>query len=78
MPGGSAARTDDGGAVHTRVMSRCRKFRYRDRIAALLALAKVRSQDKPHRAKLEARAYRCPQCYGWHLTAKPEWRATVP
>lgn len=48
----------------------CRKLRYRDRIAAQLALAQVIRQDKPHRQKTEARAYRCPSCRGWHLTSR--------
>lgn len=51
-------------------MARCMKLRYRDRIAALLALAKVQHQDKAARAKLEQRAYRCPSCGGWHLTSR--------
>lgn len=50
----------------------CTKHRYRDQIAAKLALAKVRSQDKSHRPKTEQRAYRCPECKGWHLTSRGE------
>ncbi len=45
------------------------KIRYRDRIAALLAIASTRRTDGPKRAKGEKRAYRCPQCHGWHLTS---------
>jgi hypothetical protein len=46
------------------------KFRYRDAIAARMALATVRHQDKSYRPKLERSAYRCPSCAGWHLTAR--------
>lgn len=46
------------------------KRRYRDRIGALVALATVQRRDDPHRPKTERRAYRCPQCGGWHLTSK--------
>lgn len=56
---------------------KCRtgKIRYSDRISALLALSTARTQDDPSRPKIEARAYKCPSCYGWHLTsraARPE------
>jgi hypothetical protein len=47
----------------------CSKIRYRDHIAAKLALAKLKHTDGSGRAKLEARAYRCPFCRGWHLTS---------
>lgn len=49
--------------------SRCLtgKWRYRDRIAVLLALATV-DTTKPKRR--EKRAYRCPHCRGWHLTSQ--------
>lgn len=45
----------------------CSKVRYRDRIAALLALASTGRSDKAKRQ--ERRAYRCPDCKGWHLTS---------
>jgi len=48
-------------------MTRCKKVRYRDRIAATLALAKAGRSEKPKRQ--ECRAYRCPDCKGWHLTS---------
>lgn len=51
-------------------MPTCTKVRYRDRIAALLALANARHRDGSRRAKLEQRAYRCPACRGWHLTSR--------
>jgi hypothetical protein len=53
-------------------MTRCSKYRYRDRIGALMALATVQRQDKSGRAKLEQRAYRCPTCGGWHLTSQAQ------
>lgn len=51
-------------------MTLCRKVRYRDRIAAHLALANVQHADKATRPNVEARAYRCPTCRGWHLTSQ--------
>lgn len=48
----------------------CAKVRYRDEIAAQLALATVARQDKTARPKTERRAYRCPKCTGWHLTSR--------
>ncbi|GAA1593756.1 hypothetical protein GCM10009678_89940 [Actinomadura kijaniata] len=45
------------------------KVRFRDRIAATLALATIQRNDRPGRDKLEARVYRCPSCGGWHLTS---------
>lgn len=46
------------------------KYRYRDRIGALSAMASARRTDGAGRPKLERRAYRCPQCHGWHLTSQ--------
>lgn len=45
------------------------KFRYRDRIAAQLALATIDDTDPKRREK---RAYRCPLCRGWHLTSQAQ------
>ena len=50
----------------------CRKRRYRDRIAALLALAGTGRRKRTR--KQETRAYRCPACKGWHLTSQPKGR----
>lgn len=55
-------------------MTECRKVKYRDRIAALLAMATVQNQDKSHRSKVETRAYYCADCKGWHLTSKERRR----
>jgi hypothetical protein len=46
----------------------CSKIRYRDRVAALLALAST-ARNEQRREKNERRAYRCPKCKGWHLTS---------
>ncbi|MCP2339565.1 hypothetical protein [Actinomadura rupiterrae] len=55
-----------------RVPTRCPtgKVRFRDRIAATLALATIQRQGRPDRDKTEIRAYRCPTCSGWHLTSQ--------
>lgn len=45
------------------------KHRFRDRIAAELALATIHRKDKASRPKRERRAYPCP-CGGWHLTSR--------
>jgi hypothetical protein len=58
--------TSDGG--------RCRKIRYRDRVAALLALASTGRNKHASRAKEERQAYRCKECNGWHLTSRPPRR----
>ena len=47
----------------------CTKVRYRDKIAAKLALASTAHKDGSRRAKAERRVYRCPACHGWHLTS---------
>lgn len=43
------------------------KHRYRDNIAARLALAGI---DRTAPKRREKRAYRCPRCRGWHLTSQ--------
>lgn len=50
----------------------CSKRRYRDRIAALLAIESHGRQAPRH--KDTVRAYRCPDCRGWHLTSQAQWR----
>jgi hypothetical protein len=47
----------------------CSKIRYRDRVAALLALAST-ARNEQRREKNEKRAYRCDRCRGWHLTSQ--------
>lgn len=48
---------------------RCVKIRYRDRIAAMFALAKLQAADEPTRGRIEQRAYYCKYCRGFHLTS---------
>jgi hypothetical protein len=46
------------------------KTRFRDELAAKMCLARLqRIGDDAQRAKTPRRAYRCPRCRGWHLTA---------
>lgn len=47
----------------------CRKRKYRDKIAAELALAGIQHAGAA-RAKTPQRAYRCPDCGSWHLTSR--------
>ena len=47
----------------------CAKRRYRDEIAAKLALARITAHGEA-REKTPQRAYRCPACRGWHLTSQ--------
>ena len=56
----------------TSAATTCTKRRFRDRIAALLAI-ESHGRQKP-RHKDTVRAYRCPDCKGWHLTSQPTWR----
>lgn len=51
---------------------KCGKRRYRDRIAALLALASTTTNNKTRSAKDEKRVYHCHLCKGWHLTSQPQ------
>lgn len=44
------------------------KLRYKDRIAALLALADTSRSASGKRE--ETRVYHCDKCHGWHLTSK--------
>lgn len=46
------------------------KRRYRDHLAAKLALAHIQTNDA-RRPKAPVRAYACPGCAGWHLTSWP-------
>lgn len=49
------------------------KRRYKDNIAALLALSSTNRAGRPER-----RAYRCPVCRGYHLTRQPARVPTRP
>lgn len=55
----------------------CHKVRYRDEIAAKLALASAKWTDGSRRPKVESRTYRCPRCKGWHLTSEPNERESA-
>ncbi|MDR3084300.1 MAG: hypothetical protein LBV60_25870 [Streptomyces sp.] len=54
-----------------RTSSTCQtgKQRFRDRLAAQLALVRIGNSNSSRRR--ETRAYRCPHCRGWHLTSRP-------
>jgi hypothetical protein len=61
------------GLVHGKPKRRraCRgKVRYRDRGLAERALRNLRGRSLRHR--MPTRAYYCPACAGFHLTAQPE------
>lgn len=49
---------------------RNRKVRYRDELAAMIALANTARPGRS--AREEWRTYRCPLCKGWHLTSQPK------
>lgn len=53
-------------------MSRCPtgKVRYRDEVAAMLALGRASSRSEVRPNRVEQRQYRCPMCKGWHLTSQ--------
>ena len=53
-----------GVPMKGRAPCRTNKVRYRDRIAATIALFRTRDQGT-------ARAYQCDFCHGWHLTSQP-------
>ena len=54
----------------------CGKVQYPNEVEAMIALASAtrpgRSNDQL-RFKEETRYYQCPQCEGWHLTARRTW-----
>lgn len=52
----------------------CGKRWYADRIAADLALARIRAWGRALH-KDPVRSYHCPGCDGWHLTSVPRWGA---
>jgi hypothetical protein len=47
-----------------------RKMLYRDKLAAMMALASIQKTDRP--TAKEVRCYECPVGRGWHLTSQPE------
>ena len=50
-------------------MSDCGKQRFRDKLSAKIALANIEHKDRDQAR--EQRVYKCPSCYGWHLTSQP-------
>jgi hypothetical protein len=51
-------------------VSGCGRRRYRDRVAAQLALASCGRRRHSRRARDERRVYECRHCNGWHLTSE--------
>jgi hypothetical protein len=51
------------------------KRRYRDEIAAMLALGRIGDRGRDRGAS-PVRQYRCPYCHGWHLTSQSSRRAS--
>ena len=51
------------------------KRRYRDKKSALQVLrtAVATAALNPDSRRREQRAYKCPDCRGWHLTSRPAW-----
>ena len=47
---------------------KCKKRKYKDKIAAMFALSQCRSQTAIGNRQ-ERRAYLCPVCGKWHLTS---------
>lgn len=56
---------------------KCRKRRFRDEIAAKLAIATIGRKDNAGRPKKECRAYFCGSCRGWHITSVPAFAGVV-
>lgn len=48
----------------------CTKRRFRDRIAATMALMKNQRSPSYMDTRCEVRCYRCPKCGAWHLTSR--------
>jgi len=46
------------------------KRAFRDRIAAQWALARYQRYDDPRKSWSIRRAYKCLDCYKWHLTSQ--------
>lgn len=53
------------------------KRRYRDEIAAKLALSRIARYGEP-REHTPIRCYHCPICDGWHLTSAPRRERPTP
>lgn len=59
-------------------MKRCAKRRFRDEVAAKLALAVITRKDNTARGEREQRAYQCPHHPRevWHLTHIEVWKGS--
>lgn len=68
----AAAGARAGASVRPRKPRACGKVRYPDRIAAVLAMARISAVGE-QRAKDIRRAYQCSRCGGWHLTSLATW-----
>lgn len=70
---------DSGKTYQGSKKSDCVKIRYRSRKDALEMLWKIKASRAQHAEvqsgaqKVEKRAYRCPECKGYHLTSKEYW-----
>lgn len=54
-------------------MSSCGdKRRFRSKLDAQMALARIRGRTENESHDIPTRAYRCPHCKGWHLTSQPK------
>ena len=45
------------------------KARFPNEMAARLGMDNARGKYAPRADRLPRRVYRCPECYGWHMTA---------
>ncbi len=52
-----------------KLMKKCLKTGYKDKISAMFALSQVRRQDARGNRQ-EKRVYYCPICHKWHLTSQ--------
>lgn len=58
-------------------MGKCRKRKFRDEIAAKLAIATIGRKDNTNRAKTEVRAYFHPCCRAWHITSAEVYEGAI-
>lgn len=57
-------------------MSDCGKRRFRDKLSAKMALVDIGRKDRIQAR--ERRAYKCPLCFGWHLTSQQRSAKDAP
>jgi hypothetical protein len=52
------------------------KFRYRSELDAKIMMSNLAFKETQGDARREEkRAYKCPKCYGWHLTSQSQRRS---